>query len=292
MNYRIRYSRDHLAHHGILGQKWGVRNGPPYPLGKSDYSAAEKKAETSKRKLALTEGQKRAIKIGAAVAVAGLAVYGGYKLSQISDTNVISATISGIDQAYVNRIPTKIVEPETKTLTEVNGHLANKPGNEHACVSSSFAGFLRSNRYNVRAVNIPESMAPSTAQEYEDLVNQCFKNARTYLPKDAKSFVKDPDGLLTRRFGNNAEGVLSVVWKNGSPLTRLTGDDTNGGHSFNFKIVNGQVKFTDFKVAKLDYVIRMLYLSQIEPNGEFFAADLSNAEPIWDSVLSDYLEIM
>lgn len=23
----------YLAHHGIQGQKWGVRNGPPYPLG-------------------------------------------------------------------------------------------------------------------------------------------------------------------------------------------------------------------------------------------------------------------
>ena len=34
----------HLAHHGILGQKWGKQNGPPYPLGASDHSAAEKKA--------------------------------------------------------------------------------------------------------------------------------------------------------------------------------------------------------------------------------------------------------
>lgn len=24
-----------LFHHGIKGQKWGVRNGPPYPLAKS-----------------------------------------------------------------------------------------------------------------------------------------------------------------------------------------------------------------------------------------------------------------
>lgn len=24
-----------LYHHGIKGQKWGVRNGPPYPLDKS-----------------------------------------------------------------------------------------------------------------------------------------------------------------------------------------------------------------------------------------------------------------
>lgn len=32
-----------LEHHGIQGQKWGDRNGPPYPLGSGDHSAAEKK---------------------------------------------------------------------------------------------------------------------------------------------------------------------------------------------------------------------------------------------------------
>ena len=33
-----------IYHHGINGQKWGVRNGPPYPLGTSDHSSSEKKA--------------------------------------------------------------------------------------------------------------------------------------------------------------------------------------------------------------------------------------------------------
>lgn len=38
------FSSNYLAHHGILGQKWGRKNGPPYPLGASDHSASEKKA--------------------------------------------------------------------------------------------------------------------------------------------------------------------------------------------------------------------------------------------------------
>lgn len=33
-----------LEHHGIDGQKWGKRNGPPYPLDSEDHSTAEKRA--------------------------------------------------------------------------------------------------------------------------------------------------------------------------------------------------------------------------------------------------------
>ena len=38
-----RYENE-LAHHGILGMRWGRKNGPPYPLGVGDHSASEKKA--------------------------------------------------------------------------------------------------------------------------------------------------------------------------------------------------------------------------------------------------------
>lgn len=38
------YDTNEIYHHGILGQKWGKKNGPPYPLGSEDHSASEKKA--------------------------------------------------------------------------------------------------------------------------------------------------------------------------------------------------------------------------------------------------------
>lgn len=38
----------YLQHHGIDGQKWGERNGPPYPLKFSAHSAAEKRKNPKK----------------------------------------------------------------------------------------------------------------------------------------------------------------------------------------------------------------------------------------------------
>lgn len=39
-----------LQHHGILGQAWGKRNGPPYPLRGGDYTPEEKRKIYAKRR--------------------------------------------------------------------------------------------------------------------------------------------------------------------------------------------------------------------------------------------------
>lgn len=44
MYYVITPTSNDIQHHGILGQRKGVRNGPPYPLNPGRHSASEKKA--------------------------------------------------------------------------------------------------------------------------------------------------------------------------------------------------------------------------------------------------------
>ena len=39
------YNQYYLAHHGIVGQKWGKRNGPPYPLNASTHNRVVKRGK-------------------------------------------------------------------------------------------------------------------------------------------------------------------------------------------------------------------------------------------------------
>lgn len=58
------YYGHELYHHGIVGQKWGVRNGPPYPLNSSSKSSAEKSKSSASTFPSKSTGVKNASSLG------------------------------------------------------------------------------------------------------------------------------------------------------------------------------------------------------------------------------------
>ena len=57
MNYYNEYTIDNeLSHHGVKGQKWGVRHGPPYPLNRGRRTPKESKTHTGRTVASSTIG--------------------------------------------------------------------------------------------------------------------------------------------------------------------------------------------------------------------------------------------
>lgn len=91
-NYGNKYE---LYHHGIKGQQWGVRNGPPYPLNvsiKKKSNSGNTKSSEKDTNNAPKQGwsTKKKIVVGAVVATAALIVIGGMYVKK----NIIFPRIS------------------------------------------------------------------------------------------------------------------------------------------------------------------------------------------------------
>lgn len=198
--------RDYLVlqHHGILGMKWGKRNGPPYPLGSGDHSVSEKKAgwrkslsrglhgSTKKRakkasntkqgSIKLTDAQKRALKIGAIAVGSAIAVAGGIYLAKSGKIDIGKNAVNSIINGGINDVDDLGFKRLSKPIDAAKAARTVNPNNfsfKHAmnCGNSSIAWEARLRGLDVQAGPNEQGMT------LESLAS-CFKGIHSNTFKD------------------------------------------------------------------------------------------------------------
>ena len=86
----------YLVHHGIKGQKWGVRryqnkDGSYTSAGKMKRLNQQNESSDAKTKRGLTDRQKKALIVGAAFVGTGLAVYGAHRYRDVLNDRTLKA---------------------------------------------------------------------------------------------------------------------------------------------------------------------------------------------------------
>ena len=160
---------DELYHHGIIGQKWGEKNGPPYPLGGGDYTEAEMKALRKERLNKNSIYNKRhfdeVIKKNSEISTLS------YDENRTKNADMFYATYKALDKHQYNALFNR---PIQKPITDENG---NEIGT---------GSFLKYKINNQAKEDIRVASEDSAAEQFRQL----YKNNRDFY-----NFVMDKNRM-------------------------------------------------------------------------------------------------
>ena len=253
--------------------KWGVRryqnpDGTLTAAGKKRYNdtgrkEAEKKGPSDK--------QKRALKIGAAVAVTALAAYGGYrlyksgKLDSFIDEGKRKVTgilgdISGNQDSLSSSSLKKL--PHKESVEEAISK-ANPTRNINNCYNCVTATVLR--MCGIDAVAQNDSRG-GKGRSFEDIC-KVFKVSEDQIIHVSSPDVGRVQRNILRKFREGDVGAISLTWNN---------PQYGDAHTLNWTIRDGKVEFMDGQINKGSDFITKFLSKHMDLNHEVEIAKFAN----------------
>lgn len=239
-----------LEHHGIKGQKWGTRHGPPYPLSSKEHAAVVKGKGGSGKEASKSQKKNATKNVGVATEAAAAGVAAAYigikKAIAVHQSNKYDNGQYLVNRQNEKKDPRnglsiqseKSIHP-IEDMEKVNPSYDKSNAHKTNCSKCTFAMEMRRRGYDVSAGG--DRHALSKGMSADILKNMWTDKNGRKRGYNQNKLIDEEDGIVMRALKNNknnknvyADSTLDEMAKHGAGARgeiNVVWAGWQGGHS-------------------------------------------------------------